>query len=304
MGRKKVDTLDNSGGLFFDSLLNKSANTVLAYRRDIKKFTAYLREQKITSLQPIDVTCIQGYVAFCHRDHASARSIMRSLSALRAWFDFLVHRGEMLHNPALRINVPKTSRRLPRTLDVDQAISLLEQKPVTLLDIRDLAMWELLYSSGLRVSELTSLTLGGVDLKSREVRVLGKGNKERVLPVGVCAQRALEKWLNVRSQFLRREVVVEAFFLTRNGCKMSNRSVQLRLRLWARKYGFDESLHPHMLRHSFASHMLESSGDLRAVQELLGHVNISTTQIYTHLDFQHLAKVYDQAHPRARRDNK
>jgi len=209
----------------------------------------------------------------------------------------------MLHNPALRINVPKTSRRLPRTLDVDQAISLLEQKPVTLLDIRDLAMWELLYSSGLRVSELTSLTLGGVDLKSREVRVLGKGNKERVLPVGVCAQRALEKWLNVRSQFLRCEVV-EAFFLTRNGCKMSNRSVQLRLRLWARKYGFDESLHPHMLRHSFASHMLESSGDLRAVQELLGHVNISTTQIYTHLDFQHLAKVYDQAHPRARRDNK
>jgi integrase/recombinase XerC len=301
--KKKIDALDATADLFLDSLSNRSANTVVAYRRDITKFISYLRIKKIRSLKSIDVTCIQGYVAFRHRDHASARSIMRGLSALRAWFGFLVHRGEMLNNPALRINVPKTVRRLPRTLDVDQAISLLEHHAVTLLDIRDLSMWELLYSSGLRVSELTSLTLGSVDLKSREVRVLGKGNKERILPVGVCAERALNRWLDVRSQFLRGEVV-DAFFLTRNGCKMSNRSVQLRLRLWARRYGLDESLHPHMLRHSFASHMLESSGDLRAVQELLGHVNISTTQVYTHLDFQHLSKVYDQAHPRARRDDK
>jgi integrase/recombinase XerC len=301
--KKKIDALDATADFFFDSLSNRSVNTVVAYRRDITKFISYLRIKKIRSLKSIDVTCIQGYVAFRHRDHAAARSIMRGLSALRAWFAFLVHRGEMLNNPALRINVPKTVRRLPRTLDVDQAISLLEHHAVTLLDIRDLSMWELLYSSGLRVSELTSLTLGSVDLKNREVRVLGKGNKERILPVGVCAERALNRWLDVRSQFLRGEAV-DAFFLTRNGCKMSNRSVQLRLRLWARRYGLDESLHPHMLRHSFASHMLESSGDLRAVQELLGHVNISTTQVYTHLDFQHLSKVYDQAHPRARRDDK
>ena len=303
MEKKKIDALDATADLFLDSLSNRSANTVVAYRRDITKFISYLRIKKFRPLKSIDVTCIQGYVAFRHRDHAAARSIMRGLSALRAWFGFLVHRGEMLNNPALRINVPKTVRRLPRTLDVDQAISLLEHHAVTLLDIRDLSMWELLYSSGLRVSELTSLTLGSVDLKSREVRVLGKGNKERILPVGVCAERALNRWLDVRSQFLRGEAV-DAFFLTRNGGKMSNRSVQLRLRLWARRYGLDESLHPHMLRHSFASHMLESSGDLRAVQELLGHVNISTTQVYTHLDFQHLSKVYDQAHPRARRDDK
>ena len=301
--KQKMDALDLETVSFFDFLSHRPNNTVVAYRRDVVEFVSYLREMKIISLDSIDVKCIQRYVVFRNRDHASARSIMRSLSALRAWFGFLISRGKMLNNPALQINVPKTARRLPRTLDVDQAISLLEHDAVTPLDIRDLSMWELLYSSGLRVSELTSLTLASVDLKGKEVRVLGKGNKERILPVGACAQRALQKWLGVRSEFLRDEAIQD-FFLTRNGCRMSNRNVQLRLRLWARRYGLDESLHPHMLRHSFASHLLESSGDLRSVQELLGHVNISTTQVYTHLDFQHLSKVYDQAHPRARRGKK
>ena len=198
-------------------------------------------------------------------------------------------------------NIRRSGERRPRVLDVDQMNFLLRGDGNSVYDKRDLAMWELLYSSGLRVSELASVDMANVELAAQEVRVIGKGNKERVVPIGRVALGAITAWFSVRSAFQTSGDEAAACFLTHNGHRMTSRNIQLRLRRWAKKFGSDESVHPHMLRHSFASHMLESSGDLRAVQELLGHSNISTTQVYTHLDFQHLANVYDASHPRAKR---
>jgi len=285
---------------FIDSIATKSFNTVVSYQRDIKSFVEYLSKENILRLNEVNSKWVQKYAATCHKQGLSGRTIARRVSAVKAWFRYLLKTGVVAENPVVGINVPKNRQRLPRVLDVDQMNSLLRGDGNSIYDKRDLAMWELLYSSGLRVSELVSTDIADVDLAAQEIRVLGKGNKQRVVPIGRLALGAIAIWFSVRATF-QTSVDEVACFLTHNGRRMTSRNIQLRLRRWAKKFGSDESVHPHMLRHSFASHMLESSGDLRAVQELLGHSNISTTQVYTHLDFQHLANVYDASHPRAKR---
>lgn len=285
---------------FIDNIATKSFNTVVSYQRDIKSFVDYLSKENILRLNDVNSKWVQKYAATCHKQGLSGRTIARRVSAVKAWFRYLLKTGVVSENPVVGINVPKNRQRLPRVLDVDQMNSLLRGDANSIYDKRDLAMWELLYSSGLRVSELVSTDIADVDLAAQEIRVLGKGNKQRVVPIGRLALGAIAIWFSVRSTF-QTSGDEAACFLTHNGRRMTSRNIQLRLRRWAKKFGSDESVHPHMLRHSFASHMLESSGDLRAVQELLGHSNISTTQVYTHLDFQHLANVYDASHPRAKR---
>lgn len=242
---------------------------------------------------------MRRYVARLSKDGLGGRSIARHLSAIRRFYTFLLREGLARDNPALDIRAPKSGRRLPKVADVDQLSHLLDVNPDDPLEVRDLAMFELLYSSGLRLAELAGLDLIGLDLRGREIRVLGKGNKERILPVGGKAVLALNRWLEQRPEFANEAET--AVFVSQRGNRLSRRSIQARLARWGTVQGADQRLHPHLLRHSFASHMLESSGDLRAVQELLGHADIATTQVYTHLDFQHLARVYDQSHPRAKR---
>ena len=284
---------------FVQSLNGGSPHTQAAYRRDLRQFLAYYERLSKPVGFILDSHALRSYIAGLHRAGKAARSIARALSALRSFFDFLCARGWFSHNPTHDVHAPKAARRLPQLLDVDQAVQLLERTPQDVFETCDLAMWELTYSCGLRVSELVGLDLAGIDLAARETRIMGKGRKERLVPIGRQAISALQRWLAVRSQLA--PGTEPALFVDRRGRRLAPRQVQHRLTAWALKQGLDGTLHPHMLRHSFASHLLESSGDLRAVQELLGHSNIRTTQIYTHLDFQHLAKVYDVAHPRARR---
>lgn len=275
-----------------------SPHTIKAYQRDLGNFVAFYDREELT-LAALDSYVIRRYAAECYRKGASPRSLSRRLSAVRQFLGFLVRAGLLSSNPALHVQAPKPSRRLPATLDVDQLAKLLALEGNDELTVRDRAMLELLYSSGLRLAELVGLDLVDLDCRDRSVRVLGKGNKTRVLPVGRCALEALELWLARRAQMARSDE--QALFVSRRGTRLAPRTVQLRLKHWAKRQGNRVSLHPHMLRHSFASHLLESSHNLRAVQELLGHASISTTQVYTHLDFQHLAQIYDEAHPRARR---
>ena len=237
-------------------------------------------------------------MAKMHQKGLSGRSIQRVLSTARGFYRFLIKTGAASLNPFDGIHAPVTSRKLPKTLSVDELSALLQQHDGSVLSIRDHAMLELFYSSGLRVSELVSLDMDSVDFHQAQLHITGKGNKQRVVPVGRKAAVALKNWLTVRKQLTDDSQV--ALFLNRFGNRLGARGIQMRIDQWAKKYGLGRRLHPHMLRHSFASHMLESSGDLRAVQKMLGHSDIATTQIYTHLDFQHLAKVYDQAHPRAK----
>ena len=284
---------------FLSSLHGCSPRTIEGYRRDLRQFDHWLRALDVTAWAAIDAHCIRRYVASRHHAGAGGTTIARNLSALRAWFRHLAERGVVAANPVQGIRPPKTPRRLPRTLDVEQVTSLIEQPATTLLEVRDRTMWEVLYSCGLRVSELVGLDLTDVDLAAAEARVLGKGRKQRLVPVGRFALAQLQQWLPLRAGLAM--PTETAIFVNQRGCRLTTRAVQQRLRRWGLAHGLDLHLHPHMLRHSFASHLLESSGDLRAVQELLGHANITTTQIYTHLDFQHLANVYDAAHPRAKR---
>jgi integrase/recombinase XerC len=221
---------------------------------------------------------------------------------LRTFFRYLLREQVVTSNPAGGVTAPKTARRLPKTLTADQATKLVTRDDRAPLMLRDRALWELMYSSGLRLSEVVNLNLAELDLPSGTVRVTGKGKKVRDVPVGTKACEALRVWLSWRQQVA--DTDEPAVFVNRNGERLTGRAIQARLRQWSVKQGMEVPVHPHMLRHSFASHVLESSGDLRAVQEMLGHANISTTQIYTHLDFQHLASVYDKAHPRARKKTK
>jgi integrase/recombinase XerC len=238
-------------------------------------------------------------VAKRHRQEISGKTIQRELSSLRSLFNYLLREGLTENNPAQGIKAPKVKRKLPATLDIDQLSSLLDVTDDNPLSLRDLAILELLYSSGLRLAELVSINLQDIDLKSAQLEVTGKGSKTRQVPIGRKAIEALQQWIKVRGNVAKPEE--QALFVSKLGKRIHPRTIQQRLKEWALKHGASRSIHPHLLRHSFASHMLESSGDLRAVQELLGHADISTTQIYTHLDFQHLANVYDKAHPRARR---
>ena len=275
---------------------NYSAHTVAAYRRDLSALNGWLDRADLTTCTPRE---IRDYISRLHAQGYASRSIQRALSSIRAYFDYLRRQGVSQTNPATGLRPPKIRRKLPAVLDTDQTARLLDFKPVTERDRRDLAMLELFYSSGLRLSELVGLNCGEIDLDEGFVRVTGKGAKVRQVPLGRYANAALRAYLADRSD----RSADAAVFQSRPGKRISQRTVQQRVkRLSTQQLGSDV-LHPHMLRHSFASHLLESSGDLRAVQELLGHADISTTQVYTHLDFQHLAKVYDAAHPRARRSS-
>jgi len=220
----------------------------------------------------------------------------------RTFCRYLIRQKVLEHNPAQDIRAPRTPHKLPHSLDVDRVQRLLDSRPDDWLSQRDLAIMELMYSSGLRLAELVNLDLQQLDLRQGEARVLGKGRKTRVVPVGRKAREVLTRWLTTRA--IHCAEGESALFINRSGTRLSARSVQQRMRRWALRHDLDSRLHPHALRHSFATHVLESSGDLRAVQELLGHANLATTQVYTHLDFQHLAEVYDQAHPRARKSGK
>ncbi len=240
--------------------------------------------------------------SFAARSHAAGlgpRSIQRRLSAIRSFYTFLQREGLATHNPAADVRAPKSPKRLPRTADADQMSRLMESPADTVLQQRDVAIMELLYSSGLRLAELVGLDLEALDLADRTVRVTGKGNKTRVVPVGRKAVTALNRWLLSRTKVAA--IGEKAVFVGRNGRRLGPRAIQLRLAEIAQLQGLPVKVHPHLFRHSFATHLLESSQDLRGVQELLGHADISTTQVYTHLDFQHLARIYDGAHPRARR---
>ncbi len=273
--------------------------TVASYRRDLEVCQTFFASQGITAWEEVTVQPIRALVAGRHRAGLSGRSLQRLLASLRGFFNYLRRQGRLSSNPAQLVRAPRSPRRLPQVLDVDQLTHLLDQNPDGVLEWRDRAMWELFYSSGLRLAELVSLRLDELDLDDASVRVTGKGNKTRLVPVGRQAREALQRWLHWRGTLAKPEATT--VFVSRSGQALTPRAVQQRLARWGLRYGNGTHLHPHLLRHSFASHLLESSSDLRAVQELLGHADIGTTQIYTHLDFQYLAKVYDAAHPRAKK---
>ena len=273
--------------------------TLENYRRDLAKASTYCSQHNVDSWIQVDVHHVRSFVAEQHRKGLNGRSIQRVLSALRSLFNFLIREGIIASNPVNGVRAPKSPRKLPQVLGVDQVGHLLNITADDDLARRDLAIMELMYSSGLRLSELIKLNVNDIDMGDAMVRVTGKGSKTRVVPVGRYAFAALKEWLTRRSALV--DADEQALFVSRRGARLTPRAVQLRMQEWAIKQGISTRLHPHMLRHSFASHLLESSGDLRAVQELLGHADISTTQIYTHVDFQQLASAYDEAHPRAKR---
>jgi integrase/recombinase XerC len=287
---------------FFVYLKNErglSARTLAAYQRDLDLLLGYLEAEEID--RPTEVTQhhIRAFIAQRHRQGLGGKSLQRLLSAVRSLFRWMLREGLAEHNPATPVRAPKSPRHLPATLDADSIGQLLEIPCDTPLAIRDKAIMELFYSSGLRLSELAGLRWEQLDLASGMVTVTGKGNRTRMVPVGRMASEALLEWSKARLNFVSFEE--PHVFVSQRGNPIAVRTIQTRIRYWAKHQGIPQNIYPHLLRHSFASHMLESSGDLRAVQELLGHADISTTQIYTHLDFQHLAKVYDKAHPRAKK---
>jgi len=278
-----------------------SQHTCKNYQRDLCRFSEFLLARGIDCWNQVSYNEVSAYAANRFRNGLKSRSIQRELSSIRSFYQFLILQGAMKSNPAKEVSAPKGDQRLPRTCDAEQVGQLLKNrdKDDDLL-VRDLAMFELIYSSGLRLAELVSINLTDIDLGQQQLIVTGKGNKTRYLPIGIKAIDAIRRWLKIRSDFCRLEDQ-PALFLSKLGKRISHRNVQTRLNQLVKRQSLDQQLSPHTLRHSFATHMLESSGDLRAVQELLGHANINTTQIYTHLDFQHLARVYDSAHPRAKR---
>jgi integrase/recombinase XerC len=269
------------------------------YRRDLESFEAFCAESGIAGWRDVDSEHVRAFAARCYRRGLSARSIQRRLSALRTFYRYLLREKHARRNPVDAISAPKSGKRLPGSLDADRMARLLDLPGEGPLVDRDRAMLELLYSSGLRLAELTSLDVGDIDMHDATVRVTGKGSKERVVPVGRKALLALAAWRKSRPELAPRDE--PALFVSTRGSRLSQRSVQARVSHWARRQGIDANVYPHLFRHSFATHVLESSHDLRGVQALLGHANIATTQVYTHLDFQHLAQIYDKAHPRARK---
>jgi integrase/recombinase XerC len=273
-----------------------AANSLGAYARDGALLTALSGDREPARLTTHD---IRRFVATLHGKGQSPRSLARVLSSWRGFFEWLARRREITANPCAGVRPPKASKTLPATLSPDEAVRLVAIDDDSDMGLRDHAIFELAYSSGLRVSELVGLDLDALDARTGEVRVTGKGSKTRIVPVGAHALKALAAWGEVRSRLARPGE--NALFVGRSGRRVSTRDLQRRIKRWAAAAGIDTDVHPHMLRHSFASHVLQSSGDLRAVQEMLGHASIASTQVYTHLDFQHLAKIYDAAHPRARR---
>jgi len=292
---------------------NLSAHTDSNYARDLAALVKFCDAQKIDDWSALDSQHIRMFASQSHAKGLAGRSIQRRLSAVRSFFEYLVYETRVQElarerptdlinvkrNPAVDIRAPKARRRLPETLDADQMASLLEIPAGDVFVTRDRAIMELLYSSGLRLAELVGLNVDGLNLSDHTVTVLGKGRKERIVPVGTEARAALKQWLTERTGIAKPGET--ALFVGRSGERLGRRAVQTRVAYWARRQGVSMRVYPHLFRHSFASHLLESGGDLRGVQELLGHADIATTQIYTHLDFQHLARIYDKTHPRARK---
>ncbi|MEL7185205.1 MAG: tyrosine recombinase XerC [Pseudomonadota bacterium] len=276
-----------------------SPQTCKNYRRDLKTLVQFAERSDLNDWSQLDSEHFRAFSASCYRKGLSPRSIQRRLSACRTFYRYLIREKQVDVHPITDVSAPKVNKRLPGNLDADRMARLLDIKGEGPIVDRDRAILELLYSSGLRLSELTDLDLGDVDMHDATVRVTGKGNKDRIIPVGRQALKALRQWHKSRANFADSEET--ALFVSTRGSRISPRSVQARVKHWAKQQGIDANVYPHLFRHSFATHLLESSHDLRGVQELLGHTNISTTQVYTHLDFQHLAQIYDQTHPRARK---
>jgi integrase/recombinase XerC len=290
-----------------------SAHTDSNYARDLAALVKFCDLHGLQDWSAVDSQHIRSFAAQSHAKGLAPRSIQRRLSAVRGFFEFLIRESvveqrtqkrptgarDIKNNPAYEVRAPKAQRRLPETLDADQMARLLEIPAGDIFVTRDRAIMELLYSSGLRLAELVDLDVSGLHLADRTVHVVGKGNKERIVPVGTEATSALKQWLKERVSIAKPDET--ALFVGRSGERLGRRAVQTRVAYWARRQGVSMRVYPHLFRHSFASHLLESGGDLRGVQELLGHADIATTQIYTHLDFQHLARIYDKTHPRARR---
>ncbi|MGB1350250.1 MAG: tyrosine recombinase XerC [Luminiphilus sp.] len=281
-----------------------SAHTIKNYRRDLTRLITFCGDHAIDDLSHLNQSLLRQWVATLSKEKLSPTSIQRHLSSTRSLYKFLARTRSDLDDPTAGVRAPRTPRTLPKSLEPDQVSQLLNHQSETALMARDLAMAELLYSAGLRLSELVGTNLNDLDRNEKIITVIGKGQKTRIVPVGGPALTALAEWMKYRP--VANEVLGydSPLFVTQRGKRISPRAVQDRIRQLAVKHGMTQRVHPHVLRHAFASHLLESSGDLRAVQELLGHANIATTQIYTHLDFQHLAKVYDQAHPRAQKRGK
>ena len=298
-------TLDPNIQAFIDYLQFErrySPLTVENYQRDILQFSLWLTKQEPqTTLDAAHEFQIHQWVSKLHREGLSSSSLQRKLSSLRSYFRYQVKHKRLTVNPALDIRAPKESKRLPQTLDIEQVSLLLDIPDDNFIGARDKAILELFYSSGLRLAELASLSLSNVNLDSALISVIGKGNKSRTIPIGGKAILAINHWLPFRSST---RTTLNTLFISKRGTAISHRNIQLRVNYWQEQQGMTQSVHPHKLRHSVASHLLQSSGDLRAVQEFLGHSDISSTQIYTHLDYQHLANVYDKAHPRARNKKK
>lgn len=285
-----------------------SAHTISNYRRDLNRlFTLLLQDDpklktiKAPAVRSLDSNQVRSLSARLHRQGLSGTSIARWLSVVRGWCSYLQKKSIIQDNPAVGIKAPRSPRKLPSTLEVDDIDQLMDLPVDEPLAVRDKAILELFYSCGLRLAELAGVDWRDMDLEGGMLRVTGKGNRQRVLPIGRYAVKALTDWRSLHQDFCSTDTLQQAVFISQRGMRLTHRAIQYRLRYWSIRLGLNKPLHPHKLRHSFASHLLESSGALRAVQELLGHANLSTTQIYTHLDFQHLAKVYDQAHPRAKR---
>ena len=277
-----------------------SEHTVKNYFRDINLL---MQLNKGVSLSSLKTSNIRTSISSLHAKGLSSNSLSRIISAWKSLFVFLIDQHKFKHNQVMEVKAPKKKKKLPQTLSVDQAIKLVEIEGDDFISLRDHAILELFYSSGLRLSELVNLKFEDINFSEEIISVLGKGKKMRIVPVGNKAIQSLQKWINVRAQ-LKNINDTSILFLTNKAKSLTQRAIQYRLKFWAKKQGLSENIHPHLLRHSFASHLLQSSQDLRAVQELLGHENISSTQIYTHLDFQHLSKTYDQAHPRAKKQKK
>ncbi len=268
------------------------------YARDIAQL---IKLTDSTALNTLQTQHIRRFIASLHSKGLGGKSIARMLSSWRGFFDFLVNRKGFSNNPVIGLRAPKSPKTLPQALSIEQAVKLVDIGDDDILGIRDHAILELFYSSGLRLSEVVNLNIDALDFSEGTVQVTGKGNKTRIVPMGSHAMEAIQKWLKSRSTIPINYPAEKAVFIGLQGRRISARNIQYRIKEWSIKQGINSSVHPHMLRHSFATHVLQSSGDLRAVQEMLGHANISTTQVYTHLDFQHLSKTYDAAHPRAKK---
>lgn len=275
-----------------------STLTCKSYARDIQLLESLADN---VNLELIKTQQVRRFIATMHSRGLSSKSIARALSAWRGFYDYLIHHKGYTQNPVTGLRAPKSAKTLPQALSVDQAVKFVDIQGEGVLELRDHAILELFYSSGLRLAELVNLDIDMLDFSEGTVTVTGKGNKTRIIPLGSHAANALQLWLQQRANIAIDEKNKKAVFVTQQGHRITPRAVQYRVKTWAIKQGINTDMHPHLLRHSFATHVLQSSQDLRAVQEMLGHANISTTQVYTHLDFQHLAKIYDAAHPRAKK---